>query len=36
MPKVEVKEIPAASHGMNFQNPEALDAAIIDFVERHP
>jgi pimeloyl-ACP methyl ester carboxylesterase len=35
MPKVEVKEIPAASHGMNFQNPEALDAAIIEFVERH-
>jgi pimeloyl-ACP methyl ester carboxylesterase len=36
MPNAEVKEIPGASHGMNFQNPEALDAAIIDFVERHP
>jgi pimeloyl-ACP methyl ester carboxylesterase len=35
MPNAEVKEIPGASHGMNFQNPEALDAAIIDFVERH-
>ena len=35
IPNSEVKVIPGASHGMNFQNPVALDAAILDFLERH-
>jgi pimeloyl-ACP methyl ester carboxylesterase len=36
IPNSEVKVIPGASHGMNFQNPDALDAAILDFLEKHP
>jgi pimeloyl-ACP methyl ester carboxylesterase len=35
IPNSEVKVIPDASHGMNFQNPSALDAAILDFLGRH-
>lgn len=35
IPNSEVKVIPDASHGMNFQNPIALDAAILDFLGRH-
>jgi pimeloyl-ACP methyl ester carboxylesterase len=35
IPNSEVKVIPDASHGMNFQNPGALDAAILDFLEKH-
>lgn len=35
VPNSEVRVIPNASHGMNFQNPIALDAAILDFLERH-
>jgi pimeloyl-ACP methyl ester carboxylesterase len=36
IPNSEVNVIPGASHGMNFQNPVALDAAILDFLARHP
>jgi pimeloyl-ACP methyl ester carboxylesterase len=36
IPNSEVKVIPGASHGMNFQNPVALDAAILDFLEKQP
>jgi pimeloyl-ACP methyl ester carboxylesterase len=36
IPNSEVKVIPGASHGMNFQNPVALDAAILEFLEKHP
>lgn len=35
IPKSEVEVIPGASHGMNFQNPVALDAAILNFLGRH-
>jgi pimeloyl-ACP methyl ester carboxylesterase len=35
IPNSEVTVIHDASHGMNFQNPVALDAAILDFLERH-
>jgi non-heme chloroperoxidase len=35
IPNSEVKVIPDASHGMNFQNPAAVDAAILDFLGRH-
>jgi pimeloyl-ACP methyl ester carboxylesterase len=36
IPNSEVNVIPGASHGMNFQNPVALDAVILDFLARHP
>jgi pimeloyl-ACP methyl ester carboxylesterase len=36
IPNSEVRVIPDASHGMNYQNPGALDAAILDFLEKHP
>jgi len=36
IPNSEVRVIPNASHGMNFQNPAAVDAAIVDFLEKHP
>ncbi|HCF98938.1 MAG TPA: hypothetical protein DEV93_00160 [Chloroflexi bacterium] len=35
IPNSEVRVIPNASHGMNFQNPVAVDTAILDFLERH-
>jgi pimeloyl-ACP methyl ester carboxylesterase len=35
IPNSGVRVIPHASHGMNFQNPIALDAAILDFLESH-
>jgi non-heme chloroperoxidase len=36
IPNSEVRMIPDASHGMNYQNPGALDAAILDFLEKPP
>ncbi len=36
IPNSEVKVIPDASHGMNWQNPGAVNAAILDFLARHP
>jgi non-heme chloroperoxidase len=35
IPNSEARVIPNASHGMNFQNPSGVDAAILDFLESH-
>lgn len=34
MPNSEVAVVPGASHGMNWQSPQALDALMLDFLSR--
>ncbi|MFN2526780.1 MAG: alpha/beta fold hydrolase [Actinomycetota bacterium] len=35
LPNVETVEIPNASHVMHYENPDATNAAILDFLSRH-